>query len=154
MRGGPRSFLQGFSCLAVLWILPCLLPFRLRGFHPLRLVFPVPFCYGLWSVLQSEPRSARTAVWAPPISLAATLGIDFSFFSSGYLDVSVHRVPLHHLFSFHLFSHGYMRSSPVGSPIQISADLCVFATPRSFSQLITSFIGSQCPGIRPVPFLA
>ena len=39
------------------------------------------------------PRSARTTVWAPSISLAATLEIDFSFFSSGYLDVSVHRVP-------------------------------------------------------------
>ena len=32
-------------------------------------------------------------VWAPPGSLAATSGIDVSFFSSGYLDVSVHRVP-------------------------------------------------------------
>ena len=51
------------------------------------------------SVVQSVPRSARTAVWALPISLAATLGIDFSFFSSGYLDVSVRRVPLHHLFA-------------------------------------------------------
>ena len=39
------------------------------------------------------PRSARTTVWAPSISLAATLEIDLSFFSSGYLDVSVHRVP-------------------------------------------------------------
>ena len=31
-------------------------------------------------------------VWALPFSLAATGGIDFSFFSSGYLDVSVPRV--------------------------------------------------------------
>ena len=31
-------------------------------------------------------------VWAPSISLAATLEIDISFFSSSYLDVSVHRV--------------------------------------------------------------
>ena len=43
--------------------------------------------------MQSEPRSARTSVWALSISLAATLEIDFSFSSSGYLDVSVHRVP-------------------------------------------------------------
>ena len=50
-------------------------------------------------------------------------------------------------------AHGYMRSSHVGSPIQISADRQVFAPPRSFSQLITSFFGSQCQGIRPVPFL-
>ena len=45
------------------------------------------------SITQSEPRNARISVWALPISLAATFGIDFSFFSSGYLDVSVHRVP-------------------------------------------------------------
>ena len=32
--------------------------------------------------------------------------------------------------------------------IRISADLCLFAAPRSFSQLITSFIGSWCQGIR------
>ena len=44
LRGGPRSFHQGFSCLDVLWILPCLLSFRLRGFHPLWPVFPKPFC--------------------------------------------------------------------------------------------------------------
>ena len=44
--------------------------------------------------MQSEPRHARTSVWALSISLAATLEIDiFSFSSSGYLDVSVHRVP-------------------------------------------------------------
>ena len=41
----------------------------------------------------SEPQGARTLVWALPVSLAATPGIDLSFSSSGYLDVSVHRVP-------------------------------------------------------------
>ena len=49
------------------------------------------------SIPRSEPRSARTTVWPFSISLAATLEIDFSFFSSGYLDVSVHRVPFHTL---------------------------------------------------------
>ena len=43
--------------------------------------------------MQSEPRNARISVWALSISLAATLEIEVSFFSSGYLDVSVHRVP-------------------------------------------------------------
>ena len=33
-------------------------------------------------------------VWALPRSLAATYGTDVSFSSSGYLDVSVPRVPL------------------------------------------------------------
>ena len=44
LRGGPRSFPQGFSCLVVLWILLSKLGFRLRGFHPLWPVFPGPFC--------------------------------------------------------------------------------------------------------------
>ena len=49
------------------------------------------------SGLRSEPRNARIPVWPLPRSLAATCGIDVSFSSSGYLDVSVHRVPLHTL---------------------------------------------------------
>ena len=40
-----------------------------------------------------QPQKACSLVWALPISLAATFGIDVSFFSSGYLDVSVPRVP-------------------------------------------------------------
>ena len=47
LRGGPRFFPQGFSCLVVLWIPARLLEFRVRGFHPLWLVFPGPFCYPL-----------------------------------------------------------------------------------------------------------
>ena len=43
--------------------------------------------------MQSEPRIARNPVWALSLSLAATHKIDVSFSSSGYLDVSVHRVP-------------------------------------------------------------
>ena len=97
LRGGPRSFPQGFSCPVVLWILPRLLRLRLRGFHPLRPVFPGPFPCLCKSPVQSEPRNARISVWALPVPLAATPGIDVSFSSSGYLDVSVHRVPFHAL---------------------------------------------------------
>ena len=46
------------------------------------------------SVLQ--PQSYRL-VWALTVSLATTKVIDFSFFSSCYLDVSVHRVALIYL---------------------------------------------------------
>ena len=49
------------------------------------------------SIMRSEPRNARIPVCPLSISLAATLEIDVSFSSSGYLDVSVHRVPLHTL---------------------------------------------------------
>ena len=47
-------------------------------------------------ILESyNPAEETSAVWAIPISLAATDGIDFSFSSSGYLDVSVHQVVLY-----------------------------------------------------------
>ena len=45
LRGGPRMFPQGFTCLVVLWILLHSLKFRVRDFHPLSLVFPGPFHY-------------------------------------------------------------------------------------------------------------
>ena len=112
LRGGPRSFPQGFSCPVVLWILPCCFRLRIRGFHPLLPVFPVPFSCPLLSLVQSEPRCARTAVWALPVPLAATPGITFVFSSSGYLDVSVHRVPLHALW-IHAWIHGVC---PCGFP--------------------------------------
>ena len=38
--------------------------------------------------------------------------------------------------------------------IRISAGLCSLTTRRSFSQLTTSFFGSQCQGIRPALLLA
>ena len=44
LGGGPPDFPQGFSCLVVLRILLALLTFHVRDFHPLWLVFPVPFC--------------------------------------------------------------------------------------------------------------
>ena len=46
---------------------------------------------------RSEPRNARIPVWALSGSLAATTEITIVFSSSGYLDVSVHRVPSVHL---------------------------------------------------------
>ncbi len=97
MGGGPPFFPQGSSCPAVLWILPGPFRLRLRGFHPLWQAFPKPFPCLRLPLRSPSPRCARTAVWALPLSLAATCGIDLSFSSSGYLDVSVRRVPLHAL---------------------------------------------------------
>ena len=48
----------------------------------------LPFCRS------STPEARRLPVWALPCSLAATTGISFDYFSSGYLDVSVHQVCL------------------------------------------------------------
>ena len=44
LRGGPRLFRQGFSCLVLLWILPSHFHFHVQVFHLLWMVFPVPFC--------------------------------------------------------------------------------------------------------------
>ena len=59
----------------------------LAGFsNPVLLTIPSAFA-------GPQPQRACSLVWAIPTSLAATAGIDFSFSSSGYLDVSVPRVP-------------------------------------------------------------
>ena len=54
----------------------------------------------------------------------------------------------------YVFMYEYARSSCVGFPIQKSAGQWIFAPYRSLSQLITSFIGSQCLGIHPMLFIA
>ena len=123
-------FPQGFSCPVVLWILLPTLRLRVRGFHPLLPVFPVPFPCPYESLVQSEPRHARMTVWASPVPLAATPGIDVSFFSSGYLDVSVHRVPLHNLW-IQLWIHGVCPCGFPHSDIRGSLDIC--SSPRLFA---------------------
>ena len=81
--------------------------------------------------MQSEPRSARTPVWALSISLAATLKIEFSFSSSGYLDVSVHRVPSVHLWIqctvTEVCSAGFPHSEISGSSDICSSPLLIAA---------------------------
>ena len=51
--------------------------------------FDYPVSAFRWS---STPDDRSRPVWALPLSLAATQGISVDYFSSGYLDVSVHRV--------------------------------------------------------------
>ena len=82
------------------------------------------------SIMRSEPRCARTTVWPLSISLAATLEIDVSFSSSGYLDVSVHRVPgvwlcIHHT-SLEVHSSRFPHSEISGSK-----DIC--SSPKLFA---------------------
>ena len=67
-----------------------------RDYHPLWYSFPAVSSSVMHQMSWSyNPTLAETnMVWAAPISLATTLGITLVFFSSGYLDVSVHRVRL------------------------------------------------------------
>ena len=91
------------------------------------------------SFMRSEPRSARTAVWALPVSLAATSGIDVSFSSSGYLDVSVHRVPSAHL-CIQCTVTGVLPAGFPHSDIHGSMDICsspwLFAAYHVFLRLL------------------
>ena len=119
LEDGPPIFKQDFSCPALL--IESLVPLRslhLRGYHPLWLAFP-----GHSVFLDA------IGLWAAPGSLAATAGISVDFFSCSYLDVSVRCVR----FLAPMYS---VRDSPcgVGSPIQISADHCLFASsPQLFA---------------------
>ena len=79
---------------------------------------------------RSEPRNARIPVWPLPRSLAATCGIDVSFSSSGYLDVSVHRVPSAWLWIHHAVTEVCSAGFP-HSDISGSKDIC--SSPKLFA---------------------
>ena len=114
----------------VLWIPPSRFRFRLRGSHPLWPDFPKPFGYRSGPLWRSIPQGARTLVWAVPRSLAATYGIDVSFSSSGYLDVSVPRVPLRTLW-IHVRMTVVCTAGFPHSDIRGSMDMC--SSPRLFA---------------------
>ena len=91
------------------------------------------------SIMRSEPQSARTLVCPLSISLAATLEIDVSFSSSGYLDVSVHRVPIHTLW-IGVWMTGVLPARFPHSDICGSMDICsspqLFAAYHVFHRLL------------------
>ena len=69
-------------------------------------------------------------VWPLPLSLATTRGISFDFSSSGYLDVSVPRVPHAYLCVQYTF-HG---SSPWVFPhSDISGSMLICSSPKLFA---------------------
>ena len=93
----------------------------------------------LESIMRSEPQSARTLVWALSISLAATFEITVVFSSSGYLDVSVHRVPFHSLWIglwiLEVFSSRFPHSDISGS-MDICSSPKLFAAYHVFHRLL------------------
>ena len=91
------------------------------------------------SLLWSEPQNIYILVWPLSISLAATLEIDVSFFSSGYLDVSVHRVPFRTLWigvrTTGVFPAGFPHSDICGS-MDICSSPQLFAAYHVFLRLL------------------
>ncbi len=134
MRGGPRGFRPGFPCPAVLRNSRNeAVQFRLRGRYPLRRA--VPCASPTTQLCNSSTRrqadhlkpynpATTTAaachvatVWALPLSLATTQGVEVSFLSSGYLDVSVPQLASSHP----MYSDASTSALPlVGFPIRKS----------------------------------
>ena len=96
LRDGPRGFSQGFTWLDLLRIHSGDRKISRTGRSP-SMVPPFQtdsaiFLFSYSQRVSYNPSLKMSLVWAPPLSLAATYGIDFSFYSSGYLDVSVLQV--------------------------------------------------------------
>ena len=82
----------------------------------------------------ATPSVRRPSVWPLPSSLATTRGIEFSFFSSGYLDVSLPRVPpVQLLIHSTVTGHYPSRVSPFGY-LRINAYLRLPEAFRSLSR--------------------
>ncbi len=95
MEDGPPSFPRGSTCPAVLRVSPRRIKVLHTGLSPSMEDLSRSFCYLFASLAGTlQPPVQKHRVWALPRSLAATNGISFDFFSSGYLDVSVPRVRL------------------------------------------------------------
>src|SRR5215212_323277 len=88
-------------------------------------------------------------VWALPVSLATTQGI-ISFPPATEM-FQFAGLPLPGLFDS---TRSDWALPQPGFPIRTSPDQRLLATPRSFTQPATSFIGSWRQGIHPVPFVA
>ena len=112
---------------------------------------PLQLQVNLLATVSATPIEEPLSVWALPISLAATKGIEFSFSSSGYLDVSVPLVCLQLPMDSVEDTWTLLQ---VGFPIRKSLDQSLLAAPQCLSQLTASFIGSWCQGIHPLPLLA
>ena len=78
--------------------------------------------------------SSKLLVWPLPRSLAATSRIDVSFSSYGYLDVSVHRVPLSRLcIHLKIHAHYHMWVPPFGN-LRVDGYVLLTAAYRSLSR--------------------
>ena len=148
---GPPFFRQDFSCPDVLRILLAPSKFRLRGCHPLCLTFPGNSTIHPDAMSQSLPQAHYR------------LGLGSSDFARHY---SRNHCCFLFLRVLRCFSSPGSPHLPIysvndntmllvlSSLIRISTDLKIFAPPRSFSQLVTSFFGAMYQGILRKPFVA
>ena len=149
LADGAAGFGQGSSDPALLRVQAWLAPVSRTGLSPspARLSRRPPLLPLLPCRLPYYPARASTpAVWALPLSLAATRGVTVVFLSSDYWDVSVRRVRLHDSWMPCL--------RMAGCPIRTPADQGLLAPPRSLSRPAASFFASGSQGILRAPLLA
>ena len=107
--------------------------FRLPGSHCLRLSFPRDLANFSSNFVGPQPRlSFLIRFRLLPRSLAATWGISFDFFSSGYLDVSVRPVPFSCSWAW-MAVHHHSRIAPFGC-LRVADYLHLSAAFRSLSR--------------------
>ena len=104
--------------------------FHLRGSHTLRRAFPCASVNSRIRLAVRTPKILLPPVWPLPLSLATTRGISFDFSSSGYLDVSVPRVPRIYLCIQYMLRDSSSRGFP-HSDIRGSTLICSY--PRLFA---------------------
>ena len=122
----------------------CHFRFHLRGFHPLWLAFPKPFCYpSRINYCGPNPgmHASRFGLFpfrSPLLRKSHERLALFVFSSSGYLDVSVHRVPPAWLCIHHAVTEGCSAGFP-HSDIHGSMVICtspwLFAAYHVFHRL-------------------
>lgn len=136
LEDGPPIFEQDYTCPALLVATPSTITIvSSTGLSPSTVLLPSKFDYYNYYL-----------VAAAPISFATTFRISVDFFSSSYLDVSVHSVRLLTLCIQIRIPPKKRWVSPFGY-LRINAHL---PTPRSFSQAITSFFACDRQGIHHV----
>ena len=147
LADGAASFGQGSSGPALLRVRTGFGTVSRMGLSPAvaRLPRRVPLqCLLPYRPPYNPARASTPAVWAGPLSLAATRGVTVVLLSSAYLDVSVRRVRLHHRWM--------PRSRAAGFPIRTPADHGPFAPPRGLSRPSASFFASGSLGIPRAPY--
>ena len=131
LRGGPRSFHQGSTCLDVLWIPLLSFQISLTGLSPSLAGFPKTILLRLLNQFcgpNPGMHASRFGLFRFRSPLLPESHVVFS--SSGYLDVSVHRVPLHTLWIGVWMTEGSSAGFP-HSDISGSMDIC--SSPKLFA---------------------
>ena len=112
--------------------------FRLQDYHLLRYRFPTTSTILRLSslLMESFNPNPKIGLGCSPFARHYLGNRLLSFFSSGYLDVSVRRVALYKVMYSLYDTSSFLL---VGSPIRKSPDQSILTTPRSISLFVTSF---------------